>query len=51
MLASIWFRLGRTAVTGEIHYVDGGANINGMIAMDKAGELGELLTDTAAKKG
>ena len=38
-------------VTGEIHYVDGGANINGMIAMDKAGELGELLTDTAAKKG
>ncbi|MEC7139837.1 MAG: SDR family oxidoreductase, partial [Pseudomonadota bacterium] len=29
-------------VTGEIHYVDGGANINGMIAMDKAGELGEL---------
>ena len=38
-------------VTGEIHYVDGGANINGMIAMDKAGELGELLTATAAKKG
>ena len=38
-------------VTGEIHYVDGGANINGMIAMDKAGELGELLTETAAKKG
>ena len=38
-------------VTGEIHYVDGGANINGMIAMDQAGELGELLTDTAAKKG
>ena len=38
-------------VTGEIHYVDGGANINGMIAMDKAGELGELLSETAAKKG
>jgi enoyl-[acyl-carrier protein] reductase I len=38
-------------VTGEIHYVDGGANINGMIAMDQAGELGELLTETAAKKG
>ena len=37
-------------VTGEIHYVDGGANINGMIAMDKAGELGDLLTETAAKK-
>ena len=38
-------------VTGEIHYVDGGANINGMIAMDKAGELGDLLSETAAKKG
>ncbi|MAH87927.1 MAG: enoyl-[acyl-carrier-protein] reductase FabI [Kiloniella sp.] len=38
-------------VTGEIHYVDGGANINGMIAMDQAGELGALLTETAAKKG
>ena len=38
-------------VTGEIHYVDGGANINGMIAMDKAGELSELLSETAAKKG
>lgn len=38
-------------VTGEIHYVDGGANINGMIAMDKAGELGELLSEAAAKKG
>ncbi|MBL6772097.1 MAG: SDR family oxidoreductase [Alphaproteobacteria bacterium] len=38
-------------VTGEIHYVDGGANINGMIAMDKAGELGDLLRETAAKKG
>ena len=38
-------------VTGEIHYVDGGANINGMVAMDKAGELGELLSETAAKKG
>ena len=38
-------------VTGEIHYVDGGANINGMIAMDKAGELGNLLSETAAKKG
>ena len=38
-------------VTGEIHYVDSGANINGMIAMDKAGELGELLSATAAKKG
>ncbi len=37
-------------VTGEIHYVDGGANINGMIAMEKAGELGDLLTETAAKK-
>ena len=37
-------------VTGEIHYVDGGANINGMIAMDKASELGDLLTETAAKK-
>jgi len=40
-----------SGVTGEIHYVDGGANINGMIAMDKAGELGELLSGTAAKKG
>jgi len=38
-------------VTGEIHYVDGGANINGMVAMDQAGELGALLTETAAKKG
>lgn len=38
-------------VTGEIHYVDGGANINGMVAMDKAGELGDLLSETAAKKG
>ena len=38
-------------VTGEIHYVDGGANINGMIAMDKAGELGDLLSEIAAKKG
>ena len=38
-------------VTGEIHYVDGGANINGMIAMDKAGELGDLLSETTAKKG
>ena len=38
-------------VTGEIHYVDGGANINGMIAMDKAGELGDLLSETATKKG
>ena len=40
-----------SGVTGEIHYVDGGANINGMIAMDKAGELGDLLSETAAKKG
>ena len=38
-------------VTGEIHYVDGGANINGMIAMDKAGELGDLAEQIAAKKG
>jgi enoyl-[acyl-carrier protein] reductase I len=34
--------LGR-AVTGEIHYVDGGYNAIGMAAVDSAGETAELL--------
>ena len=40
-----------SGVTGEIHYVDGGANINGMVAMDQAGELGALLSEYRRQEG
>ena len=33
------------AVSGEIHHVDGGYNIVGMVSVDAAGEVAELLSD------
>jgi enoyl-[acyl-carrier protein] reductase I len=38
-------------VTGELHHVDSGYNVVGMMRTDAAGELAKMLTDFAERKG
>ena len=38
-------------VTGELHHVDSGYNVVGMMRTDAAGELARMLTDFAERKG
>ena len=38
-------------VTGEVHHVDSGYHVVGMMRTEAAGELAEMLTDFAERKG
>ena len=38
-------------VTGEVHHVDSGYNVVGMMRTDAAGELAKMLADFAERKG
>ena len=38
-------------VTGELHHVDSGYNVIGMMNADAAGELAKMLSEFAERKG